>query len=143
MIRNMPNNFSRQMLMDLLEAEGFAGQYDFLYLPMDFKSRACLGYAFINLVSPEVAIRLWNTFDGFSNWGIPSKKVSGVSWSHPTQGLQANIDRFRNSPVMSDKVPDEYRPILLSGTARVEFPAPTKKISGPNIVKRKNKAAKA
>ena len=43
MLRNLPNNYSRAMLLELLDSEGFAGQYDFFYLPMDFKSRASLG----------------------------------------------------------------------------------------------------
>merc|ERR1712107_214246 len=96
MIRNMPNNYSRAMLLDLLDSEGFAGQYDFVYLPMDFQLRACLGYAFCNLTTVEAAQRFWRTFDGYASWAIPSRKVSGVSWSGPHQGYEAHVERYRN-----------------------------------------------
>lgn len=134
MLRNMPNNYSRTMLVDLLESEGFAGQYDFLYLPMDFQSRACLGYAFINFTTPQGAADFWRVFDGYSNWAIPSRKVSGVSWSGPHQGLEAHIDRYRSSPVMSEAVPDEYKPILLGRNGvRIPFPPPTRRIRAPRM----------
>merc|ERR1719335_475768 len=54
-LRNLPNNYTRQMLLDLMDSEGFACKYDFVYIPVDFGSQAGLGYAFINLVTPEVA----------------------------------------------------------------------------------------
>lgn len=133
MLRNMPNNYSRSMLLELLDAEGFAGQYDFLYLPMDFQSRASLGYAFINFSSSDAAASFWNTFDGYSNWAIPSRKVSGVSWSGPHQGLEAHIERYRNSPVMCESTPDEYKPILFDRGMRVPFPAPTRRIRAPRV----------
>jgi len=133
MLRNMPNNYSRSMLVELLNAEGFAGQYDFLYLPMDFQSRASLGYAFINFTSSDAAASFWQTFDGYSNWAIPSRKMSGVSWSGPHQGLVAHIERYRNSPVMSDSTPDEYKPILLEAGVRIPFPAPTRRIRAPRV----------
>lgn len=133
MLRNMPNNYSRAMLLNLLDDEGFTGSYDFLYLPMDFKSRACLGYAFINFVDGETAGRFWAKFDGYCNWAIPSKKVSGVSWSSPRQGLAAHIDNFRNSPVMARSVPDEYKPMVFSSGERVPFPPPTRNVRSPQL----------
>lgn len=131
MLRNMPNNYTRAMLLALLDEEGFAGKYDFLYIPFDFSRRAGLGYAFINLVDAASAQRFWRTFNGFSRWVIPTAKVSTVSWSDPLQGLAANVERYRNSPVMHPKVPEEYRPVLLKNGVRVEFPKPTKAIRPP------------
>lgn len=133
MLRNMPNNYSRVMLLTLLANEGFAGQFDFLYLPMDFKSRACLGYAFINLVDEDVATRFWKKFDGFCNWAIPSRKVSGVSWSSTRQGFEAHVDRYRNSPVLSQTVPDEFKPMVFSGGVRASFPPPTRRVRSPQL----------
>jgi hypothetical protein len=133
MLRNMPNNYSRTMLVELLDAEGFAGQYDFLYLPMDFQSRASLGYAFINFTSSDTAEAFWRVFDGYSNWAIPSRKMSGVSWSGPHQGLEAHIERYRNSPVMAESTPDEYKPILFDRGVRIPFPAPTRRIRAPRV----------
>ena len=34
-----------------------------------------------------------------------------MNWSHPYQGLDAHIERYRNSPVMHEDVPDEYKPM--------------------------------
>jgi hypothetical protein len=133
MLRNMPNNYSRTMLLELLDTEGFAGQYDFLYLPMDFQSRASLGYAFINFTSSDAAESFWRVFDGYSNWAIPSRKMSGVSWSGPHQGLEAHIERYRNSPVMAESTPDEYKPILFDQGVRIPFPAPTRRIRAPRV----------
>jgi len=133
MLRNMPNNQTRKMLIDLLDRQGFAGQYDFLYLPMDFATRASMGYAFVNFVSPASASHFMSCFDGFSKWSIPSRKVCGVSWSGPHQGLEAHIERYRNSPVMHVEVPDNFKPILLHHGARINFPPPTRKLRAPRI----------
>merc|ERR1712113_1012642 len=53
MLRNLPNHYTADLVLAMLDAEGFAGLFDFLYLPIDLKSHACLGYAFINLVHPS------------------------------------------------------------------------------------------
>lgn len=133
MLRNLPNNYSRDMLLDLIDSEGFAQMYDFIYLPVDFKTRASLGYAFVNMANFEVANRFRLTFDGYSSWILPSRKVCGVSWSTPHQGLESHIERYRNSPVMHEGVPDMYKPVLFKDGIRVEFPPPTKKIRAPRI----------
>jgi hypothetical protein len=133
MLRNVPNNYSRAMLIDLLDSEGFQAQYDFLYLPIDFTTRACLGYGFVNLISHEVACEFMRAFEDFSDWIIPSRKHCIVSWSGPHQGLQEHIERYRNSPVMHTAVSDECKPIIFKQGARMIFPPPTKKIRAPRI----------
>ena len=40
MLRNVPNNYTREMFLTLLDDHGFAGRYDFVYLPCDFKRQA-------------------------------------------------------------------------------------------------------
>jgi len=133
MLRNLPNNYTRQMLMAMLDNEGFDSKYNFLYLPIDFQSRACLGYAFVNLVDPSYVPHFWEKFSGYSKWVLPSKKVCGVSWSGPHQGLEAHVERYRNSPVMHESVPDEYKPVILQNGIRVGFPEPSKAPRPPRI----------
>ncbi|CAK9091547.1 Protein MEI2-like 5 (AML5) (MEI2-like protein 5) [Durusdinium trenchii] len=133
MLRNLPNNYTRAMLMAMLDNEGFEGKYNFLYLPIDFQSCACLGYAFVNLVDPSYVPLFWEKFSGYSKWVLPSKKVCGVSWSGPHQGLEAHVERYRNSPVMHESVPDEYKPVILQNGVRMAFPEPSKAPRPPRI----------
>ena len=131
MLRNLPNNYNRAMILALLDKEGFEGKYNFLYLPIDFRTRACMGYAFVNLVDPAYVPDFWAKFSGYSNWLVRSKKLCGVSWSEPHQGLESHVERYRNSPIMHESVPDEYRPIVLQNGVRVAFPEPSKSSRPP------------
>jgi len=133
MLRNMPNNYTRDMLLELVDSMGFAGCYDFAYLPVDFKSQAGLGYAFINFVSSAEAQRCFDNFEGFSEWKVPSEKVCTVTWGSPYQGLEAHIERYQNSPVMHHSIPDEWKPVLIDQGVRIAFPAPTKPIKTPKV----------
>merc|ERR1719330_98878 len=134
MLRNMPNNYTRAMVQELLESNGFdSSTYNFLYLPIDFRTNVALGYAFVDLVHPRLVERFWKVFDGFSSWAIPSRKRCFVSWCKPDQGRQAHIERYRNSPVMHDSVPDEYKPLLLENGRRVPFPKATRAIRAPRF----------
>eukprot|EP00933_Yihiella_yeosuensis_P035921 TRINITY_DN29595_c0_g1_i1.p1 TRINITY_DN29595_c0_g1~~TRINITY_DN29595_c0_g1_i1.p1 ORF type:complete len:389 (-),score=78.59 TRINITY_DN29595_c0_g1_i1:131-1297(-) len=137
MMRNIPNNYTRDMLLEMLDNEGFAGYYDFLYLPMDFGRNANLGYAFVNLVDAKTADHFWRVFDGFSRWALPTAKVCELGWSGPHQGLKAHIDRYRNSPVMHVSVPDEFKPMVFSSGVRKEFPSPTRAVKPPFINSRR------
>lgn len=110
-----------------------AGLYDFAYLPVDFQSQAGLGYAFINFATVADAQLCFDRFEGFSNWKVPSEKVCTVTWSSPTQGLEAHIERYKNSPVMHGSLPDEWKPVLLQQGVRVAFPPPSKPIKTPKV----------
>jgi len=133
MLRNLPNDYTRSMLLQLLDRKGFAGKYDFIYLPTDFARSAGLGYAFVNLVTVADAQLIRKRLEGFRQWIVPSSKVCTVGWSHPCQGLGANIERYRNSPIMHECVPDEFKPMLFKDGLRVEFPKPTKRIRKPDL----------
>merc|ERR1711862_775811 len=98
--------------------------YDFIYLPVDFRSRIGFGYAFINLVNGRVAEQCRSHFDGFTEWSIQSEKVAEVTWSNPSQGLAAHVERYRNSPVMHEAVPDEFKPAMFANGKRIGFPSP-------------------
>lgn len=132
-LRNLPNNYTRAMFLSMLDNEGFAGAYDFVYLPIDFNSKACLGYAFVNLANPAHVQAFWQTFDGYAKWVLPSRKVCSVNWSSPHQGLEQHIERYKNSPLMHASMPDEYKPMLFKDGVRISFPAPTKAIRAPRV----------
>lgn len=129
MIRNLPKSFTRDMLIELMDSEGYAGRYDFLYLPVDFSSGVSLGYAFVNLIAHLDADHFFHNFTGASCTG----EGCSVSWSDPHQGYLQHVERYRNSPVMHEQVPDEWKPIVLGEGTRVPFPAPTKQIKAPKI----------
>jgi len=131
MLRNVPNDYSRSMLISLLDEEGYAGKYDFVYLPIDFASGAGMGYAFINMISYQDAESFRVHFTGFTSWAFPSRKVAEVAWSNPNQGLAVHIERYRNSTVMHQSVPDDYKPALFANGMQVPFPMPTRIIKAP------------
>merc|ERR1712113_189227 len=131
MLRNLPDNFTRSHLVDLLEDEGLEGSYDLVYVPMDFNNKCCLGYAFVNFLTACDALRSWATFDGFSDWGTPNSKVCELMWSDPHQGIDALIERYRNSPVMHGSVPEEWKPAYFVDGVQVGFPPPTEKVKAP------------
>merc|ERR1712139_719215 len=126
MLRNIPNDYTFQMLKELLDSFGVCGQYDFLYLPMDFRKGANIGYAFVNGVDPLAARQIREAFDGFDEWAVQSGKICEVSWSFPQQGLDEHIERYRNSPVMHESTPIEYKPRIFEDGHEVLFPSPTK-----------------
>merc|ERR1711988_1545769 len=134
MMRNIPNSCSRKHLLGLIDDHGFAGCYDLVYLPVDFKKWVGLGYAFINFCSTSEAERFRHHFNGFSEWSWQSSKVCEVSWSDALQGLRDNVERYRNIPVMHTAVPDEFKPVLFKNGKRIPFPPPTRKIKDPSLV---------
>lgn len=134
-VRNLPNDYTREMLLDLLDSNGLARRYDFLYLPTDASSGAGLGYAFVNLVSADDALRARERLEGFRQWAVPSGKVCSVGWSLPRQGLEANVKRYRNSPLMHPSVPDAFKPAVFADGQRIPFPWPTRKLRKPGILK--------
>jgi len=122
MMRDIPNSYSSSRLIQLFDDAGFLGTYDFVYLPVDFRTNMSLGYAFVNFVSSSAAQEFMLFFHGFSNWHFSSPKVCKVFWSAPNQGLEEHVERYRNSPVMHENVPDDFKPALFTAGKRIPFP---------------------
>jgi len=137
-IRNVPTSYTREMVAKKLDTEGFAGAYNFLYVPVHFKSEKPFGFVFVNLASPKLVPDLWRKFDGYDKWeesheeAVQGRAVaSTVDWTTSFQGLQALVQHYRNSSVMHEDVPDEHRPTLFFRGMRVTFPPPTEVIQAP------------
>ncbi|CAK0858091.1 unnamed protein product, partial [Prorocentrum cordatum] len=126
--RNVPYLLTRDMLVELLDSQGFRGQFNLVYMPMDFKTNQALGYAFVNAASAEVAIRLFGVFDGFQAWPKKSSKVCNVCWGS-RQGLESNLDAYRKLTVMRTKFPDAWKPAFFSQGIQVPFPKRTREIT--------------
>ncbi|KAF4756650.1 hypothetical protein FOZ63_010157 [Perkinsus olseni] len=122
MLRNIPNKYTQRMLLEVLADEGFADKVDFFYLPIDFRNKCNVGYAFINLCSHEYALQFMNVFHHYKLTAFNSLKVCETGFAR-IQGLQANVNHYRNSPVNEVSIP-EYRPILFNNGKEVPFPQP-------------------
>lgn len=120
MLRNIPNKYTQRMLLEQLNKMGYEGMYDFFYLPIDFRNKCNVGYAFINFLSSDVALRFKKQFDGYRLTGFNSQKICEVSFAR-VQGLHSNIQHYRNSPVNGIAVP-EYRPLVFADGVEVPFP---------------------
>jgi len=131
MLRGLPEMCTRDVLLRLLDHLGFAGEYDLVYVPVNFATEVGLRYAFVNAVSPASARRLWACFDGFQAWPMLCEETCTVCWSDPHQGVTAHVERYRNSPVMHESVPESWKPALFQRGLRVPFPAPTRAIKAP------------
>merc|ERR1719421_235604 len=81
MLRNLPATYTRTMLVEMLNSEGFGEAYDFVYLPTDFRNNSNFGYAFVNLVTHEIAKDVSAHFQRFARWAVASRKVLDVAWS--------------------------------------------------------------
>lgn len=131
MMRNIPYSYTRSKLTALLDSIGFTQQYDFLYVPIDFKSKQNFGYAFVNLTSIENTCRFCDVFEGFAAWpSSQTAKVCTLSWSE-SQGFKANVERYRNSSIMANDIEDSYKPAIFHCGLQARFPPPTRKLRQP------------
>lgn len=96
MIRNLPNKYQASDVMKLLKSVGLEASFDFLYVPLDFRNAANLGYAFINMVEPKDTLALFEAFAG-KRWDEKgSKKVCEIKWAR-LQGKERLIAHFKEA----------------------------------------------
>jgi len=128
MFRNIPNKYTREMLVNQLE-EDMKGMFDFIYLPIDFKNKCNVGYAFINFRTVEACESFVNRFNGVEVRkclpGLNSRKVTEVTPAR-VQGFEENVQRLRNSPVMRELMhKPEWLPLIFDYNGdQLSFPAP-------------------
>merc|ERR1740138_1664260 len=118
MLRNIPNKYTRQMLIDQLHSAGFHGEIDYLYLPTDFANRCNVGYCFVNMRTPAARLRFSQAFDGVACQtclpGFNSYKVCQVTRAK-WQGREDNVRRLKSGPELMAQLAahPEWLPLLL------------------------------
>eukprot|EP00425_Heterocapsa_triquetra_P043330 CAMPEP_0195072492 /NCGR_PEP_ID=MMETSP0448-20130528/16064_1 /TAXON_ID=66468 /ORGANISM="Heterocapsa triquestra, Strain CCMP 448" /LENGTH=655 /DNA_ID=CAMNT_0040104491 /DNA_START=23 /DNA_END=1990 /DNA_ORIENTATION=+ len=121
MLRNIPNRYPRDMLIERLN-ESYKGQYDFVYLPIDFNSKCNVGYAFINFRTPHMAQMFVQEFHGKRTKnvlpGFGSSKVCEVSYAR-VQGRDANMENLRDEKFI-EKLNErpEWQPLFFDAAGK-------------------------
>jgi len=108
MIKNIPNKYTSKMLLAAID-ESHRGTYDFIYLPIDFKNKCNVGYAFINMINPDNIVPFYKTFHGKRWEKFNSEKVASLAYAR-IQGKSALVAHFQNSSLMNED--KRCRPIL-------------------------------
>ena len=112
MIRNIPNKYTQVSVLEEINVK-HRGLYDFFYLPIDFKNRCNVGYAFINFIDATDVAAFFQEFSG-SRWkNFNSEKICAVTFAR-IQGKSSMITRFQNSSLLEKD--DEYRPLLFASS---------------------------
>ncbi|KAJ9515790.1 hypothetical protein QJQ45_008687 [Haematococcus lacustris] len=134
--KNIPNKYTQKMLLATVD-EHFKGTYDFLYLPIDFKNKCNVGYAFINLIMPASIIPLVQRFNHKKWERFNSEKVCSISYAR-IQGRAALVQHFQNSSLMHED--KRCRPVLFTleecgdmAVAGEQEPFPPSSCPGPQL----------
>lgn len=88
MIRSIPNRLSAEMLESFIMNVTGVGSIDFVYLRMDFKTRANLGYCFVNFTSSAALLRFARASLGRPWMIFNSSKILGMTFA-TVQGRNA------------------------------------------------------
>ncbi|CAJ1404500.1 unnamed protein product [Effrenium voratum] len=115
MIRNIPNRYTQREFVRELDDLGFAGTYDFLYLPIDKGTLCNVGYAFVNFLEPKDGERCMEVFHNyiFQRYRKARGKIAAVSIAH-LQGLEANLRHYQNSAVnMAPRIKQQRGPLII------------------------------
>merc|ERR1712070_1151300 len=128
-LKNLPEDCTNAAVLELLAEAGLSGQYDFLYVPTDFRNFCAFGYAFVNFLCNEQAQFAITCLSGLEFAGTALE----ASWCADHQGYAVHVRRYRNSPIMHASVPEAYKPMIFKDGVQQSFPAPTKKIKEPRL----------
>jgi RNA recognition motif-containing protein len=106
MIRNIPCRCTQPELLE--EIEEVTPGVNFLYLPASRKREGTLGYAFVNFLSPQLAVQFIRDFQAHEFTKQPnSNKRADVGYAL-LQGFKDNVRFYRRSKVSKS----ENRPYI-------------------------------
>ncbi|KAL6527561.1 hypothetical protein OROGR_016651 [Orobanche gracilis] len=113
MIKNIPNQLRRDFMLEFLDnyCRAHLLEYDFMYLPMDFRKMDNLGYCFVNFTSGDAAHKFKKILQNYK-WEdrFTSKKICEISWAR-IQGKEGLLKRFQDSTFACDRV--DFLPVVL------------------------------
>ena len=140
MIRNIPNKYTQNLMLKMLDEAGFNGAFDFFYLPIDFRNRCGLGYAFVNMLTPGLAADIYKAFHN-KRWDeCVSRKVCQVTYAR-VQGRDNLVQHFKASKFPSED--PQYQPLVYSleenekhGAAMAVDPKPIHAFLGTDITEK-------
>ncbi|KAL3515108.1 hypothetical protein ACH5RR_022010 [Cinchona calisaya] len=133
MIKNIPNEFTRWMLVEFMDKhcmlenqktklqqgvesaelaqENPLSAYDFVYLPIDFRTQKNKGYAFVNFTQPQAVWKFFKACDS-TKWDFKDspkfKKIVCAS----IQGKEALVRHFEKTDFECES--DEFLPLFFS-----------------------------
>merc|ERR1719188_1293595 len=110
MVRNLPPSLKQQEFAADLDDSGFTDSYDFCYLPRDFSSGQCKGYAFVNFLEASCATRFRKAWHQSQRFGCTHPRLD-VSPAH-IQGYEANAALARCAHVSKVRNPNFRRVVL-------------------------------
>lgn len=120
MVRSVPRRCSQKNFLTDLDESGFAGTYNFVYLPFSFETKANMGYAFVNFIDDDTAdsfLRVWNETRLYS---LPGKTPLPATYAD-VQGLDANVRRLMGDYKIARISNPSYQPLVFEGGCRVNF----------------------
>lgn len=118
-LRKLPKDMSNIQLRRMLDSADFESAYDFIYVPINFKSGRSLGYALVNFIDYEHALTAQECFHG-ARMGRAAI-VAELSCKH--SGLSSLIEQYQSSHVLTDEtLPNEHKPQLLRDGKVMPFP---------------------
>eukprot|EP00403_Amphidinium_massartii_P012025 CAMPEP_0178425300 /NCGR_PEP_ID=MMETSP0689_2-20121128/28650_1 /TAXON_ID=160604 /ORGANISM="Amphidinium massartii, Strain CS-259" /LENGTH=314 /DNA_ID=CAMNT_0020046955 /DNA_START=13 /DNA_END=954 /DNA_ORIENTATION=+ len=118
MMRNVPATFTQEGLMQQLNADGFDGRYNYLYMPFNLATSKTKGYAFINMVTVDDAAKLVEAWSGIclvpneESWGSPPMRLHFSA--AVLQGFEANVRKMLRSKLCRIRNPN-FRPYVAEG----------------------------
>ncbi|XP_047320758.1 protein MEI2-like 1 [Impatiens glandulifera] len=123
MIKNIPYRYTWEMLLKFIdehcmfenqkskeEGETNRSAYDFMYLPIDFRSGMNKGYAFVNFTDPKAALKFHHCCSNLPWEYFPeAHKRSFIVSARIQVGLQALVSHFEKSTFYCED--DQFLPI--------------------------------
>lgn len=108
-IKNIPNKYTKSMLMELFDKE-FAGAYNFFYLPIDYNQKCNMGFAFIVFEDLKYIKPFCQRFDNKKWPKFNSEKICEIKYAR-LQGAADLLNHFKNSSIMRQNDP-QYKPYI-------------------------------
>jgi RNA recognition motif-containing protein len=113
MIRNIPNRYTPEHLIEEIEATG--NKVDFVHLPKAKKTPANLGYAFVNFVTPAAARDFFEKFEGHQWDRQPNSVKRATLTLAKLQGFEANMGFYTQKKIATKL---ERQPWTLYGNSQ-------------------------
>jgi len=112
MLRNLPQSVTQKRVIEELTNSGFAGLYDFCYMPSTFSSGVGKGYAFLNLTSAAALGAFVNEWHGSRRFNISSSEPPLNVSVAALQGRAANAKKW-DAPRMKRVRNPALRPLVI------------------------------